>query len=153
MAHLKGWTSISDWALLVWHSWLQSPLSLSAFTLPLCSYPPLHTHIYRNSTSHGDRVIGSPTPPRTHILSNLGGDFRTLWSAFFSNFSLRSPPLLSLPALPLSFHPCSHSSHYKWVCLPVSHATPLSLSSFSLSMCSGSIWVPVKTETTLFNSE
>lgn len=126
-----------DWALLVWHSWLQSPLSQSPVTHRsswLQPSPLARSH--KSFTSHSDRVMGSLLLPAdthahahrrrhtTHTVFNLCGDFQTLWSAFFFITSLFSclpfspTPVsailspISLPP-PLSFPPLflSASSH------------------------------------------
>lgn len=142
IAHLKSWTSISDWALLVWHSWLQSPLSHSPITL--CSSwmePPALAHSHKSLTSHSDRVMqptAFTTPPCTHtrtcMIFNLCSDFQTVWSAFFLITSLFSlfHSFYSVPLLPF-YPPLSLSrslfSSFSSTCLSASSHVPFGLQS------------------------
>lgn len=53
-----------DWALLVWHSWLQSLLSQSSVTHRSSWLQPSSLiRSYKSFTSHSDRVMGSPLLP------------------------------------------------------------------------------------------
>ncbi len=56
VAHLTGWTSISDWALLEWHSWLQNPLSLTT-TTTTTTHTHTHTHTHTRTYCKGHVVF------------------------------------------------------------------------------------------------